>query len=31
VPFAILVVAIPVALGIRGLLEVTEWFLAVVY
>ena len=31
VPFAVLAVAIPVALGIRGLLEVTKWFLAVVH
>lgn len=29
VPFAMLAVGIPVALGIRGLLEFTEWFLAV--
>jgi hypothetical protein len=30
VPFAILAVGTPVALGVRGLIEVTEWFLAIV-
>ena len=31
VPFAMLAVGIPVALGIRGLLELAEWFRAVVH
>ena len=31
VPFAMLAVGIPVALGIRGLLEVTEWLLAILH
>jgi hypothetical protein len=30
VPFAILAVGIPVALGVGGLLEVADWFLAII-
>ena len=29
-PFAILAIGIPVVLGVRGLLEVADWFLAMV-